>query len=119
MVVGGGEALQPVLYGLAVEVALRQPVAEARLSYCTAKGGFTDRVVPLKEEALNSARRRGIEVLEIVDRAIEQGILAPAPRDGARRWCDFHEVCGPWEETRVKRKDPRPLADLAELRGMP
>ena len=119
MVVGGGEALQPVLYGLAVEVALRQPVAEARLSYCTAKGRFTDRVVPLKEEALNSARRRGIEVLEIVDRAIGQGILVPAPRDGACRWCDFREVCGPWEETRVKRKDPRPLADLAELRGMP
>ena len=119
MVVGGGEVLQPVLYGLAVEGALRQPVAEARLFYCTAKGGGTNRVVPLTAEALNRARRRGIEVLEIIDRAVENGVLVPAPRDGACHWCDFHEVCGPWEETRIRRKDPRPLDELAALRRMP
>ena len=117
MVVGGGEVLQPVLYALAVEAALKRPVTESRLFYCTAKGGFAERVVLLKEEALNKARRRGMEVLEIVDRAVEQGILPPSPRDGACRWCDFHEVCGPWEETRAKRKDP--IADLAALREIP
>ena len=117
MVVGGGEVLQPVLYALAVEAALKRPVTESRLFYCTAKGGFAERVVLLKEEALNKARRRGMEVLEIVDRAVEQGILPPAPRDGACRWCDFHEVCGPWEETRAKRKGP--IADLAALREIP
>ena len=117
MVVGGGEVLQPVLYALAVEAALKRPVTESRLFYCTAKGGFAERVVLLKEEALNKARRRGMEVLEIVDRAVEQGILPPSPRDGACRWCDFHEVCGPWEETRAKRKGP--IADLAALREIP
>ena len=117
MVVGGGEVLQPVLYALAVEAALKRPVTESRLFYCTAKGGFAERVVPLKEEALNKARRRGMEVLEIVDRAVEQGILPPSPREGACRWCDFHEVCGPWEETRAKRKGR--IDDLAALREIP
>ena len=117
MVVGGGEVLQPVLYALAVEAALKRPVIESRLFYCTAKGSFAERVVPLKEEALNKARRRGMEVLEIVDRAVEQGILPPSPREGACRWCDFHEVCGPWEETRAKRKGQ--IADLAALRQIP
>ena len=117
MVVGGGEVLQPVLYALAVEAALKRRVTESRLFYCTAKGGFAERVVLLKEEALNKARRRGIEVLEIVDRAVEQGIFPPSPREGACRWCDFHEVCGPWEETRAKRK--RQIADLAALREIP
>ena len=50
MVVGGGEVLQPVLYALAVEAALKRPVTESRLFYCTAKGGFAERVVLLKEE---------------------------------------------------------------------
>jgi hypothetical protein len=27
-------------------------------------------------------------------------------------------VCGPWEETRVKRKDPTKLADLEVLRRL-
>lgn len=119
LVIGGGELLQPVLYGLAVERTLGAPVVESRLFFCTAKGGFTEQVVPLTDEALNRARRRGIEVLEIVDRAIHEGFLAPAPREGACRYCDFREVCGPWEETRVKKKDQGKLGDLLELRKMP
>ena len=49
VVVGKGEALQPVLYGLAVEKILDQPVTESRLSYCTRAGGFSERVVPMTE----------------------------------------------------------------------
>ena len=119
LVIGGGELLQPVLYGLAIERTLGAPVVESRLSFCTAKGGFTHQVVPLAAEALNRARRRGIEVLEIVDRAVDEGFLVPAPRQGACRYCDFREVCGPWEETRVKKKNQGKLADLLELRKMP
>ena len=115
MVVGGGETLQPVLYGLAVEETAGRPVHESRLSFCTAVGRYEQRVVTLDE----SARRHGAEVLEIIDRAIETGSLLPAPRQGACRWCDFQAVCGPWEERRTALKDQARLADLAALRGLP
>ena len=115
LVVGHGEVLQPVLYGLAVEQALGRPVRASRLFFCTVNGEFTTRPVLLGE----SERRRGVEVLEIIDRALEAGALLPAPRDGACRWCDFREICGPWEETRVKRKDETKLVDLHSLRQMP
>ena len=115
LVVGRGEVLQPVLYGLAVEQALRRPVGTSRLFFCTVDGMFTTRPVQLGE----SQRRQGLEVIEVVDRALETGALLPAPREGACRWCDFRPVCGPWEETRVGRKDPAKLADLEALRRMP
>jgi CRISPR/Cas system-associated exonuclease Cas4 (RecB family) len=115
IVVGNGEVLQPVLYGLAVEAALSTPVAESRLFFCTARGGFTERVVKLGQ----AERRAGAEVLQIVDRAVELGMLAPAPRVGLCAWCDFRDVCGPYEEGRIQRKDPTPLQDLLQLRTMP
>ena len=115
MVVGGGETLQPVLYGLAVEQAMGRPVHESRLSFCTAAGRYEQRVVPLDD----AARRDGAEVLEIIDRAVEVGALLPAPRRGACRWCDFQAVCGPWEEQRTAVKDRTRLADLEALRGLP
>ena len=115
LVVGGGETLQPVLYALAVESALGQPVSEARLSFCTSRGGFTDRAVPIGPRQ----RRSGIEVLEIINRALETVTLVPAPKEGACRWCDFASVCGPHEERRTAGKDPRVLRDLHGLRKMP
>lgn len=115
MVVGGGAALQPVLYSMVVERALGHPVIEGRLSYCTAAGGFTIQPIAITD----LARRAGIEVLEIVDRAIETGSLAPAPDDRACTYCDFRPVCGPNEEKRVRRKAPERLRDLHELRSRP
>ena len=115
MVVGAGEVLQPVLYGLAVEQALGRPVSESRLFFCTVNGQFATRSVTLGEHE----RRQGLEVLEIVDRALEVGELLPAPRKGACDWCDFLDVCGPWEEKRVRWKDDSKLADLHALRRMP
>jgi CRISPR/Cas system-associated exonuclease Cas4 (RecB family) len=115
LTVGGGETLQPVLYGLAVEAALGQPVAEARLSFCTSRGGFTERVVPLGQ----GQRRKGLEVLEIVDRALQSGTLVPSPKEGACRWCDFGAICGPHEETRTATKDATVLGDLLSLRKLP
>ena len=58
MVVGHGEVLQPVLYGLAVEQALGRPVQTSRLFFCTLPGGFTARPVSLRPQE----RRQGIEV---------------------------------------------------------
>ena len=115
MVVGHGEVLQPVLYGLAVERVLGRPVHESRLFFSTVAGGFDTRSVPLDD----TARGYGAEVLSIVDRALETGVVLPAPRPGACRWCDYRAVCGPWEETRVRRKDDTKLADLEALRRLP
>ena len=115
MVVGHGEVLQPVLYGLAVEQVLGRPVAESRLFYSTLAGGYGVRSVPLDD----TARRHGAEVLSIVDRAIEDGVILPAPRRDACKWCDYRVVCGPWEEVRARRKDDTKLVDLQALRRLP
>jgi RecB family exonuclease len=112
LVVGGGEMLQPVIYGLAVEHLLGARVVESRLYYCTRAGGFSERRVPLTGEA----RGRGVEVLGLVDRAIAAGFLPPAPRARACGICDFRDVCGPHEEIRVKLKDQARLEELRALR---
>jgi ATP-dependent helicase/nuclease subunit B len=112
MTIGGGAVLQPVLYSLAVEQITGQPVEEARLFFCTAAGGYASRTVALSDEA----RRAGVEALEVIDRAIETGCLPPAPLEGACRWCDFRVVCGPDQESRVRRKPEDRLRDLVELR---
>jgi RecB family exonuclease len=114
-VIGGGSVLQPVVYGLAVEKILGRPVVAGRLFYCTAPGGFTDRIIPLTD----GSRRAGIAALEIVDRAIELGFLPPAPADRACTWCDFRAVCGPDEPRHLARKPTDPLGDLEALREMP
>ena len=115
MIVGGGETLQPVLYSLAVERATGEPVERARLSFCTSRGGFANRTVIMNRVA----REHAETVLQQIDRAIESGVLPPAPREGACLYCDFRDVCGPHEETRVARKDQRPLRGLLELRRLP
>ena len=115
LVVGGGEMLQPVLYGLAVEQLLGARVVESRLYYCTRAGGFGERVVALSGEA----RGRGTEVLGLIDRAIAAGFLPPAPRTRACGICDFRDVCGPNEEIRVKLKEQARMDELRALRDWP
>jgi len=115
LVVGGGQMLQPVLYGLAVEQLSGARVVQSRLFYCTRAGGFSDRVVAMSAEA----RGRGPQVLAVIDRAIAAGFLPAAPRPGACGICDFRDVCGPNEETRIKQKDPAGLEDLRTLRDWP
>jgi len=115
---GGGEMLQPSLYALAVEhlfPALK--VRESVLSYCTATGGFTRRVVRVDDEL----RQRAGEVLAAIDDAIAYGFLPPAPRKDACGWCDFRAVCGPYEESRwlLKREERQGMVDLKWLRGLP
>src|SRR5262249_34327989 len=114
-VIGGGSILQPVLYGLAVEEALKQRVAVGRLFYCTAAGNFTDHPIPLNEQN----RRAGLEALAIVDPAIELGFLPAAAAERPGTWCDCRPVCGPDERSRVSRKAQEKLGDLDALRAMP
>jgi hypothetical protein len=115
LVVGGGEMLQPVLYGLAVEHVLGAPASESRLYYCTRNGGFSERLVPLSAEA----RGRGAEVLALIDHAIAAGFLPAAPRPRACDFCDFRDVCGPGEEARIKLKDPARIEELRTMREWP
>jgi hypothetical protein len=61
----------------------------------------------------------GIEVLETIDRALESGMLPPAPAEKACTFCDFLPVCGPDQERRARRKSHKEIADLLDLRGQP
>ena len=115
LVVDGGQTLQPVLYGLTVEQLFGARVVESRLFYCTRTGGFSERHVAMSAEA----RGRGPEVLGVIDRAIAAGFLPAAPRPRACAICDFKDVCGPHEETRIKLKDPARTEELRALREWP
>ena len=114
LVVGGGAALQPVLYSLAVEQGLGKKVFAGRLFYATTAGGFVEKEIPINDYT----RGQGLQVLEIIDRAVEGGFLPAAPAERACTWCDFRPVCGPREEERTKRKSRERLADLEALRSM-
>jgi hypothetical protein len=87
----------------------------ARFSYCTTAGGFTEHNVAINERS----RDMGIEALEIIDRAVELGMLPPAPAERACSFCDFLPVCGPNQERRARRKSREQIADLIQLRGQP
>jgi ATP-dependent helicase/nuclease subunit B len=113
--VEGGRVLQPLLYGMSLEAITGEPVEEGRLSYCTYVGGFSVRPISLNEVS----RRRALEVLEVIDRAIEHGTLAARPADGACDRCDFTPVCGSDEERRTRRKRGALFDDLDELRRIP
>lgn len=114
LVVGHGEVLQPVFYSLAVEQALGEPVTEARLWFCTERGGYAERIVGLNPYTKGLA---GI-LLTCIDGFLERGFLPPAPRKDACTYCDFREVCGPREEFRLTRKDPAKLDLLLDLRTL-
>ena len=114
LVIGGGAVLQPVLYSIAVEQALRKKVVAGRLFYCTTAGGFVEHEIPVNDYT----RGQGLQALAIIDRAVEDGSLVAAPVERACTWCDFRPVCGPREEERVGRKAKERLADLEALRAM-
>jgi ATP-dependent helicase/nuclease subunit B len=114
-VVHGGRVLQPILYGLALEALTGERVESGRLSFCTSVGGFSAHTISLDE----SSRRCALEVLEIIDRAIEHGTLAARPADGACSRCDFTPVCGSQEERRTRSKPAGLFADLDAMRRMP
>jgi ATP-dependent helicase/nuclease subunit B len=115
VIISGGAVLQPVLYAMTIEAALDQPVYCGRLYYCTSAGSFHSHEIPLNEYT----REAGLEVLQVVDRAIERGFLAPAPTEEACSRCDFRPVCGPGMFNRILRKPQNELADLAALRNRP
>jgi ATP-dependent helicase/nuclease subunit B len=114
LIVGRGMVLQPVVYSLVVERALAKKVVEGRLFYATTAGGFVDHKIEINDYT----RGQGLQVLTIIDRAVETGFLAAAPDERSCTWCDFRPVCGPREEERTSRKARERLADLEALRSM-
>jgi ATP-dependent helicase/nuclease subunit B len=113
-IIKGGEALQPVLYALALERLLPgKPVLGGRLAYCTHQGGFTDVDFPLDGLARDAAAL----VTRAVDEALSQGMFPAAPAPDACRYCDYKAVCGPYEELRAKKKAKGPLKTLLTLRA--
>ena len=118
LVVGRGEILQPLLYALAAEVHLARTVESGRLFYCTRRGGYEVREVPLTDQNRVAVG----QVLEIIDNALASASLPAVPREGACRFCDFRMVCGPLEEVRSGRKvraNAGALAGLAFVRNSP
>ncbi|MBK5290108.1 MAG: exodeoxyribonuclease V subunit gamma [Acidobacteriia bacterium] len=112
--VGGGAVLQPVLYSLAVEQLLGEPVESGRLSYCTQRGGYTRAEIRMSP----SARLHLGQVLTTIDTSIEKGFLPAAPRKDACKYCEYRPICGPYEEQRVLRKPQEQLESLLELRDL-
>jgi ATP-dependent helicase/nuclease subunit B len=113
--VGGGAMLQPLLYALAAETLLGEPVESGRLFYCTQRGDFSAIDISVQDEA----RGRLSRILHTIDQSIAEGFLPAAPQAGACSLCDYTAVCGPYEETRVKRKQADRLDPLVEIRHSP
>ncbi|HJL20003.1 MAG TPA: PD-(D/E)XK nuclease family protein [Sandaracinaceae bacterium LLY-WYZ-13_1] len=102
-IVDGGRVLQPLLYARVLE-ELRpdHTVAGGRLYYCTARGRFEERFVPLDDEARATVRR----LVEVVGGLLERGFFPAAPASDECAHCDYRPVCGPVEERRAARKKP-------------
>jgi CRISPR/Cas system-associated exonuclease Cas4 (RecB family) len=115
VVIGGGQHLQPVLYALACEKLLDEPVESGRLYYCTSTGGYEERIVPLDDFSRGVAGK----LIENVGNALSGGFLPAAPEKDGCKWCDYRPVCGPNEEKRVTKKPQKELEKLKELREMP
>ncbi|MFK7987684.1 MAG: PD-(D/E)XK nuclease family protein [Sandaracinaceae bacterium] len=112
-VIRGGTSLQPLLYARALEALFApQPVLGGRLYYCTSRGRFVDKTVPLGPQA-----KRALEVVvDTVGTHLDEAFFPAAPDTGACRHCDYQAVCGPAEERRVARKHVRHLGPLRTLR---
>jgi len=114
-VVGGGKHLQPLLYALACQKLLEGKVDAGRLYYCTADGGYEERIVRLDEESTEVVN----SVLSTIRQGLVDGFLPAAPDKDACMWCDFLAVCGSVEETRVKIKPRDRLIQIKALRNLP
>jgi RecB family exonuclease len=113
--VGGGSALQPLLYALAAREILGGEPESGALFFCTQRGNYEYLPVQVTESNVKWLRR----VTEIIDGAILGGKLSAAPAKGTCDLCDFRPICGPYEEQRLRRKNAEDLQELDELRSMP
>jgi RecB family exonuclease len=127
-IIAGGKTLQPVLYALAAERLLTEPVRSGRLYYCTATGNYEERIVEIDE----TARAAALDFVTTLNDALKAGFFPAAPEPRECDWCNFRRVCGPYETQRMrikagasdpslggKSKEAQRLAPLWNLRGKP
>src|SRR5208283_1911562 len=125
-IIAGGKTLQPVLYALAAERLLAEPVRSGRLYYCTATGNYEERIVEIDE----TARAAALDFVITLDDALKAGFFPAAPEPRECDWCNFRRVCGPYETQRMrikagasdasrggKSKEALRMAPLWNLRG--
>lgn len=111
-----GEALQPVLYALAVQHALARPVQESRLDFMTLRGNFSRASLTEMEEASELLYR----ALDGLQEAMQAGHLPAHPKVDGCRWCDYQSICGPQAASRARLKGPGPVTSAVdEWRQMP
>lgn len=117
LVVRGGRTLQPVLYALALtKLFPEHAVAGGRLYYCTTRGRFEERTVPLDDAAREAAGALARAIAE----GIGKGLLPALPAEEACAFCDFRLACGPHAAARADRlpaaEREKVLPGLVELR---
>lgn len=114
-VIAGGKSLQPVLYSLAAEKLFpgSDVVSGGRLYFSTRRGGFTEVLVTLDEEARSAAQ----QLTQTIGAAVRKPFLPAAPASGECQRCDYRPVCGPYEEFRSARKPQDSLEPLTRLRN--
>lgn len=111
-----GEALQPVLYALAVQHALGGQVRESRLDFMTLRGNFSRS--SLSEIA--EAQELLYQALEGLQRTMQAGHLPAHPKLEGCRYCDYQSVCGPQAAQRARAKGLTVVtAAVEEWRQMP
>lgn len=113
--VGGGEILQPMLYALAAEALFQVPVFASQLFYCTQRGDYKRIDVSVNEESRQSIDR----AISLIESHLDHAFLPTAPKHDACNICDYQQVCGPYEQVRMKRKPDGRLRELKELRELP
>ncbi|MBN9419780.1 hypothetical protein ABS71_02665 [bacterium SCN 62-11] len=111
-----GEALQPVLYALAVEQALDAPVVESRLDFMTLRGNFSQS----RLSEIGEARALLYEALGALQQSMQAGHLPAYPKVDGCRYCDYRGVCGPEAQSRARRKPPSTVTQAVDRwREMP
>ena len=114
-IIGGGRILQPVAYALAAKSVLGEEVGTGRLYYCTAAGGYEERIVDIDDNARASLEA----VVATINGALKDAFLPAAPDADGCKWCDYRRVCGPYAERRTARKSKERIAALLALRARP
>ncbi|MGF1509397.1 MAG: PD-(D/E)XK nuclease family protein [Myxococcota bacterium] len=116
--VGGGRVLQPLLYALAAEALIGEPVTSGALEFATLKGGYVRLETPAQEKAHQERLRT---VLGRIDESTRRGDLPAYPSRDACKLCDFSGLCGLREERRaqVKAATADQVRDVLHIRGLP
>ena len=113
---GRGEALQPVIYALALQTALQAGVQESRLDYMTTRGNFAQ----IKLTAIEEASQLLWQALQQLSQDMQNGHLPAFPKPDGCRLCDYQAVCGPQAQQRARLKQPgAPIEGATLWRSLP